>query len=1228
MQFVENGPDIPDALLQAHEEGRVVFFCGAGISYPAGLPLFKGLVEQVYEQLGTSQTPDEKAAFESWQFDLTLNRLERRYIGGRTAARQAVADKLQPKLDRQGATETHQALLRLARTQGDCFRLVTTNFDRIFDTAADIIGHETTTYSAPLLPTPRNGQWDGLVYLHGRLPGTDGGSRALNDLVLTSSDFGRAYLTERWAARFVSELFRNYVICFVGYSLNDPVMRYMMDALAADRIEDDNALPTFAFSDYKTGNEAHQKNRWEAQGITPVLYPTDSEGKDHSTLHNSLQAWAEIYHDGINGKAAIVARYATVEPLHSTAQDNFVSRMIWALSDSSGYPAKCLADHEPLPSLAWLEYFYDSRNQQEHRNRLGTHPQSKNNERAFQFTLLNRPAPYQHAARISPFVEQAKESDWDNVMSQLGRWLARYLHDPALLLWLSRQSLPLHPQLLHQIESRLHQLSQPECDTQHDHMPNPQLQTLWRLVLTGHLKGSTGHRDLFNWKDRLTRYGLTPSLRHEFRALLAPQIKIRDFQTEMDATSADGSQSCERELEWALVLASDQVGYLLEPDTDVPFRKVLPKLVGELEQLLQDALDLYAELDSDDGQSDPSSWILPSLDPSQQYHSVDNWVLLIKLLRDAWVQTHKEDALRAQEIAENWFEQHDPAFRRLALFAAGRGAIAADQWADWLLKDNACHLWSPKMGNEAMNLIIAQGKELPSAERDRLEAIILEGDPRASLHDTSDESTWPMGNRPILTRLYALQQIGHPLGNKAKQQLDNLLAEYKARLPCPVEAAPRHRAALIRWLETSSADYPFSKDGWRELCQARPSLCISALRQLANKDQWPTQRWSSLLSALSGAGNPRCSWKVLDPLMGRMPGTELQQLLADLSFWLKGIADAIESNEADFLALCQRVLQQSTEELPPIRTLLTTAINHPAGHITGALVTRWLRRKPVDNQRLPDDIAPLFSEICNAQNNHYRHGRIQLASQLIALYRVDRQWTTTHLLSFFDWKHPEAAGVWQGFLRAPRLYRPLLVALKPQLLEAAQYYDQLEEFGEQYASFLTFLALEGVEGFKNSEFADAFLALPQDGLEASALALVQFIKGAGDQPESYWRNRIEPFWQSVWPKSNDAMSDKISSSLAQLCVASGDAFPTTVNRFRDWFLPLEHPNIILVQLSASTIIARYPEPVLGLISQIVEHPARLPRNYRNCLDAIINTEPSLKLDSRFLRLNEIWQLQT
>ena len=83
MQFVANGPDIPDELLRAHEEGRVVFFCGAGISYPAGLPGFKGLVEQIYLATGTARTAIEQDAFERNQFDATLDLLERRLPGQR-----------------------------------------------------------------------------------------------------------------------------------------------------------------------------------------------------------------------------------------------------------------------------------------------------------------------------------------------------------------------------------------------------------------------------------------------------------------------------------------------------------------------------------------------------------------------------------------------------------------------------------------------------------------------------------------------------------------------------------------------------------------------------------------------------------------------------------------------------------------------------------------------------------------------------------------------------------------------------------------------------------------------------------------------------------------------------------------------------------------------------------------------------------------------------------------
>lgn len=87
MQFVANGPDIPDVLLQAHEDGRVVFFCGAGISYPAGLPGFGGLVDSIYKKVGTTRTPIEAQAFANYQYDATLNLLEDRLPGRRNGLR-------------------------------------------------------------------------------------------------------------------------------------------------------------------------------------------------------------------------------------------------------------------------------------------------------------------------------------------------------------------------------------------------------------------------------------------------------------------------------------------------------------------------------------------------------------------------------------------------------------------------------------------------------------------------------------------------------------------------------------------------------------------------------------------------------------------------------------------------------------------------------------------------------------------------------------------------------------------------------------------------------------------------------------------------------------------------------------------------------------------------------------------------------------------------------------
>ena len=56
MKFIANGPDIPDELLVARDAGKVILFCGAGVSQAkAELPNFAGLARRAIESLGSAQ---------------------------------------------------------------------------------------------------------------------------------------------------------------------------------------------------------------------------------------------------------------------------------------------------------------------------------------------------------------------------------------------------------------------------------------------------------------------------------------------------------------------------------------------------------------------------------------------------------------------------------------------------------------------------------------------------------------------------------------------------------------------------------------------------------------------------------------------------------------------------------------------------------------------------------------------------------------------------------------------------------------------------------------------------------------------------------------------------------------------------------------------------------------------------------------------------------------------
>lgn len=1271
MQFVANGPDIPDQLLQAHEEGRVVFFCGAGISYPAGLPDFKGLVEEIYRLIGTKCSDLEKEAFDRGQYDAVLDLLEHRLPGQRLAVRQALVKALKPKLRRSGATDTHVALLKLARNRGGSLRLVTTNFDRVFHKAAKRAGQTFQEYSAPMLPIPKNSRWNGLVYLHGLLPPKIDDT-SLNRLVATSGDFGLAYLTERWAARFVSELFRNYVVCFVGYSINDPVLRYMMDALAADRMLGEVTPQAWALGSCQAGQERGKTIEWEAKGVTPILYDVPAGTYDHSALHKTLRAWSETYRDGVMGKERIVISHALARPSASTRQDNFVGRMLWALSDKSGLPARRFADFNPAPSLDWLtEAFADERYQQGDLIRFGV-PVSDEVDSKMRFSLVRRPAPYFLAPPMLLVSGGAYGTQWDDVMHHLARWLSRHLNDPQLIMWIAERGGQLHDRWLWLIENRLNEIVTLERDQKADQLeeirsqapnaiPSPQMRIIWRLLLSGLIKSHSREPDLYRWKDRLSRDGLTTALRAELRELLAPKVSVRKpFRWDTEAEVVNDHLRLRQLLEWEIVLTADHVQSSLRDLVSDAWIAARPLLLPDFQQLVRDALDLSRDLGDADDYHDRSHWDLPSISPHWQNRNFRDWVAPIELLRDSWLAIYGRDVARAARIAEAWFDIPYPTFKRLAFFAAGQGGcISPAQWVDWLLTDGSWWLWTVGARREVLRLLVLQGAQLGGSEQGRLEAAILAGPPRKMFMDDLEPDEWQdLVDHAVWLRLSKLKVSGVILSEPAIARFDSIsvanpqwqlaadereeFSHWMSGTSDPdffgrreVAAAPNKRKELVSWLKQPIPDRsPFYEDTWNEVCRKHLMNSLFALSDLAEEGVWPIARWRDALQVWSEKRRVSRSWRYGALLVQKLPNDVLIELARGVSWWLEEVSKSIRQQETVLLVLCRRVLDLSVEASSgmtrngaPIDQPVTEAINHPFGHVTQALLNLWFKREPNDNDQLPSDIEPFFTRLCDVQNVAFRHGRVLLGAHLIALFRVDRQWTERNLLPLFDWAVDpvEAKAIWEGFLWSPRLYRPLLLSFKSQFLETAHHYNDLGEHARQFAVFLTYAALGPIDGYSMEEFRDAIGALPQEGLQESAQALAQALEGASDQREEYWRHRVQPFWQYIWPKSRELETRRIAESLARLAIAAGDAFPAALSAVQDWLRPIEHPNYVVQLLYEAGLCDRYPSDALRLLSIVLDEQPWIPRELRHCLDDIVKASPELVEDARFQRLWEYWR---
>jgi hypothetical protein len=133
------------------------------------------------------------------------------------------------------------------------------------------------------LPDPqRHEELAGVIHLHGRVNenyrGADG-----DGFVLSSSEFGRAYLSDGWATQFIRTILERYFVVFVGYTADDPPVQYLIEALNRSLVLQDGV---YAF---QSGSTSDAQSRWLHKGVQAIVY---EEAEGHKALWDTLAAWA------------------------------------------------------------------------------------------------------------------------------------------------------------------------------------------------------------------------------------------------------------------------------------------------------------------------------------------------------------------------------------------------------------------------------------------------------------------------------------------------------------------------------------------------------------------------------------------------------------------------------------------------------------------------------------------------------------------------------------------------------------------------------------------------------------------------------------------------------------------------------------------------------------------------------------------------------------------------
>ncbi len=1055
---------LPDELIEEQKNGKLLFFCGAGISVKAGLPLFPSLVKEICKELSIhlEQHSNLKELIDSEEYDKAISYLENYRPYYRNKINYYLKNRLLKSYDDNLFLERHSTILELA-TSINGVRLVTTNFDNLFELAKNnlTIDQDIEIFHAPLIPqqaTPY--RWSGIVKLHGSLD-----QKRDNGIVLSSGDFGKAYLTEGWARRFVVDMFREFCVIFIGYSANDPIFRYIVDAINSEKQINEKIKTAYILLRRDTNKQ--QVDSYNS--LKTIFYDQGTNEHDHDDLDTKLTEWLDFIGNSKDTKKIVNNLKNSQNLSNNKKQQKLIKHL-----RHSAEAVKYFCD-EPVADIRWLLHLDEE--------------------------IIT---PYLTTEEKSAKRFIIRKEDQQYVVNFILSWLAKNLDAYQVIDWLLENHTNAVASLFEEIKFVK---SQPNYSNKYDVIIDTLLSV--RSAILSEAEGIKRIQYIINKLQKSSSFSL--ELKFEILSLLKPQIVIKakslsnvirkylqkDKNTrleESDITEELVKKATSEIFDLSFLYNCNNTKKLFQILNQDQFKTELANVATELIVLLKYTCDLVRHFNK----AHSSYYTYLSRDfikTSNSNSPYDKHLILVDLTINSLENLLTENPSKAYLLLQIMLSEgatDHPILFRIALYLIDTHKnLNINSKVELILLTMQYWLYEIECKREASNFIKNNWLQFSPEHQEKFWDEI-----RSKIRGSDNDKTATVIPFKILQRISWVKNITEavPIPEDIAQFLsrykydpkgDSCLysdyQEFKVQYGGSYDKKIEYTEFVsysteehIKLLNSLSNDGKFHQNNnsyvlWEKWGNNDYTEALERLKEI-DKIKFYPEVWKNLIYGLTSISNDTVEYVPILKELNCM-SNNIESITNAVCWFLNKCSERLQLNNKDlFLAVFNKVLpsasrkQISNKTEDSLSSIINKinphtptnpdwyhdAINHEIGYITQALINFMIsisNGKPGEiSLSLIQHFNKLLEEVKDKDCSIYV--KVILTSRLYALYVLLPEWTKTYVIPLLTWKEDrdncDTEQFWNSYLSyAPKISKQLFEGIEIDFLKSLKQINPL-----------------------------------------------------------------------------------------------------------------------------------------------------------------------------------------